>query len=173
MTHTREKDRHRSPIPISFSSSPSPPPASWNKMNSSPHPQGAVKLPQRASSARPREIASHGRMQLWIEDSPPSSNAGADVGHGLELNSVSVGAQPVVSIADFAHNTSRHLAPPSVNAGGQLVPQVPGSIYNIGPPQAPLHALMPRPMPNNAEPVAGDGKRSVSSGLASDGLTIH
>jgi hypothetical protein len=89
------------------------------------------------------------------------------------LNSVSVGAQPVASIADFAHNTSRHLAPPSVNAGGQLVPQVPGSIYNIGPPQAPLHALMPRPMPNNAEPVAGDGKRSVSSGLASDGLTIH
>jgi hypothetical protein len=96
-------------------------------------------------------------MQQWIDDLP----------HGLELNSASVGAQPVASIADFAHNTGLPLAPPSVNAGGQLVPQVPGLIYNTGPPQAALHALVPQPMPNNAEPVAEYGKESVSSGLAS------
>ena len=95
-------------------------------------------------------------MQQWMDDLP----------HGLESNSVSVGAQPVASIADFAHNIGCPSAPPSVDAGGQLVPQVPGLINNAGPPQAPPLALVPRPMPNNAEPVAGCGKGSVSSGLA-------
>ena len=96
-------------------------------------------------------------MQQWMDDLP----------HGLESNSVSVGAQPVASIADFAHNIGHPPAHPSVDTGEQLVPQVPGLIYNTGPPQAPLLALVPRLMLNNAEPVAGYGKGLVSSGLAS------
>ena len=97
-------------------------------------------------------------MQQWIDGLPSSNNYGADVGHGRESNGVSLGTQPVVPIANFANDTGRPLAPASVNTGGQLVSQVPGLTYNIGPPQRPPPAVVLRPIPDNREPADEYGK---------------